>query len=126
MIPSPAMKNILAVALACASLPSLAFAQSPASTERAPLRSVFEVDWLRDLPASANVFSILESTQQAISTDRFYTGGLATGEPARLGAQLASPAQNLFRVGDLNITDPEGSGAPMLFPELQYWQRLSI
>src|SRR5262245_42430136 len=125
MIPSPAMKNILTVALACASLPSVAWAQTAASAERPPLRSVLEVDMLRDLPASANLFSILESTQPAVSTDRFHTGGLATGEPSRLGAQLASPAQNLFRIGDLNITDPEGSGAPMLFPELQYWQRMS-
>lgn len=120
-------RNILALALACASDPTVALAQTPSSsTERPPFQAVYEVNSLRDLPSSGNVFSILEATQQQISSDRFYTGGLSTGEPSRLGAQLGSPAQNLFRIGDINITDPEGSGAPMLFPELQYWQRLSI
>lgn len=119
-------RNVLAMALACTCAPALAFAQPRPALEHPPLQSVFDVDMLRDLPASANVFSILEATQQQISSDRFYTGGLSTGEPARLGAQLASPAQNLFRIGDINITDPGGSGAPMLFPELQYWRRLSV
>ena len=60
--------------------------------------------------------------RQQISSDRFYTGGLSTGEPARLGAQLASPGQNRFRIGEIDIADPDGSGAPMLFPELLYWR----
>lgn len=120
-------RNVLALALACVSSSTLALAQTPASrTDYPPFQTVYDVNLLHDLPASANVFSILEAAQQQISSDRFYTGGLSTGQPARLGAQLASPAQNLFRIGDVNITDPEGSGAPMLFPELQYWQRVSV
>jgi hypothetical protein len=120
-------KSVLVLALACASGPELVSAQTPvSSTEYPPFQTVYETSLLRDLPASGNVFAILEATQQQISSDRFYTGGLSTGAPSRLGAQLASPAQNLFCVGDVNITDPEGSGAPMLFPELQYWERLGI
>ena len=91
-----------------------------------PLQSVLEIDLLRDLPASANVFSILETSQQQISSDRFYTGGLSTGEPARLGAQLASPGQNRFRIGEIDIADPDGSGTPMLFPELLYWRSVGV
>ena len=91
-----------------------------------PLQSVLEIDLLRDLPASANVFAILETSQEQISSDRFYTGGLSTGEPARWGAQLASPGQNRFRIGEIDIGDPDGSGAPMLFPELLYWRSVGI
>lgn len=91
-----------------------------------PLEFSLDLDLLRDLPASGNLFSILEAAHEQVTSDRFYTGGLSTGEPPRLGAQLASPAQNQFRIGDVDITDPNGSGAPMLFPELLYWQHIGI
>jgi hypothetical protein len=37
----------------------------------------------RDLPASANVFSILETSQEQISSDRFYRAGVAVGDSRR-------------------------------------------
>src|SRR5687768_607603 len=68
-------KKFLALALACVSSSASVLAQTPASTtDRPPFRAVYDVNLLRDLPASANVFSILEAAQQQISSDRFYTG----------------------------------------------------
>jgi len=43
-----------------------------------------------------------------------------------LGAQLASPGQNRFRIGEIDIADPDGSGTPMLFPELLYWRSVGV
>jgi hypothetical protein len=113
---------IILFAVSCIA-PAAALAQTP---ERSLLQTEWSGDFLQDLPGSVNVFSILETTQQQITSDRFYTGGLSTGQPARIGGQLASPAQNLFRIGDVTITDPDGSGAPLLFPELQYWRALRV
>jgi hypothetical protein len=113
-------------------VPGKAFAQKPlapegTSTTRPPpaVSSTLELGVLQDLPASATALSILETTQPEAIPDRFYTGGLSTGQPGRFGAFLTSPAQTLFRLDGVNITDPDGSGMPMLFPGLQMWQRMT-
>src|SRR5262249_44418168 len=49
-----------------------------------------------------------------------------TGQAARLGGFSGSWTQTLFRVGDVDITDPTGTGAPLGFPDLALWQRTRI
>ncbi len=105
-----------------------AFAQTavPPPDPQMTLGSTIGAETFGDLPTSQNIFSLLETTQTEVISDRFYTGGLNTGEPARTGAFLNSWTQTLFRIGDVNITDPNGSGAPLLFPELSFWQRVDV
>lgn len=83
-------------------------------------------DVLRDLPASANLSSVLETTQAEVVSDRFYTGGLNAAEAPRLGAFLGSWTQTLFRIGDVNITDPAGNGAPFLIPDVSFWESVDV
>jgi hypothetical protein len=69
---------------------------------------------------------VLETIQPSLISDRFSNGGLYTGEPARIGGFLSSWSQTVFRFGDVDITDPTGSGAPLLFPETAWWERIDV
>jgi hypothetical protein len=103
---------------------SLAAAQTP--VPRQPeLGSTLTADLLRDLPTSNNLFSVLETTQPEVISDRFFSGGLNTGDAPRFGAFLGSWTQTQYRIDDINVTDPAGNGSPLLFPELAYWQRVT-
>lgn len=104
-----------------------AVAQS-SSPESAPpaIGSAFDEGVLQDLPLGDNVYALLETTQAEVISDRFNNGGLNVGGPSRLGGFLGSWSQTQFRIGDLNISDPNGSGEALLFPELMPWQRLRI
>lgn len=84
----------------------------------------FSADLLRDLPAGANLFSILETTQAEIVTDRFNSGGLNAGEGSRVGGFFASWSQTRFRIGDVDISS--ANGGPLLFPDLALWQHIHI
>ena len=88
--------------------------------------SSFPADVVRDLPLGNSVYSILENTQSEVIADRFNSGGLNVGGDTRLGGFLGSWSQTLFRVGDIDVSDPSGSGAPLLFPDAALWQRVNI
>jgi hypothetical protein len=104
-----------------------AAAQSPAAGYEPPsIGTTIEADVLQDLPIGDNLYALLETTQAEVIADRFNAGGLNTGGPARLGGFLGSSSQTVFRVGDLNISDPNGTGEALLFPEAMPWQRLRV
>ena len=88
--------------------------------------STLDGDFLRLLPTADNLFLVLETTQSTLISDRFFGGGLYTGETGRIGGFLGSWSQTLFRVGDVSLSDPTGSGAPLLFPDLMIWERVEI
>src|SRR5262245_51352491 len=113
----------LGVALA---LPAPLAAQPPSSQERPPLGSTFTVDALGELPASASVFTLLDTSIPDVITDRVDTGGVSAGQPARAGAHGSTWTQTLFRVGDADITDPGGSGAPLVSPAVAEWDRVDV
>ena len=58
--------------------------------------------------------------------DRFTGGGLAIGQPIRVGGFSGSWSQTLFRIDGVNVTDPTGSGTPLLFPELSWWRLVRV
>lgn len=102
-------------------------AQAPTTLSDSPaLGSTITVNALGELPANSNLLSLLDAAQADLISDRIDTGGLSTGEPTRLGANGSSWTQTHFRVGDVSITDPEGSGAPLLLPNLAAWDRLDV
>ncbi|MGE3507299.1 MAG: hypothetical protein AB7N65_00255 [Vicinamibacterales bacterium] len=86
----------------------------------------FDEPFLRDLPLSDSLYPILESIQPSLISDRFTSGGLYLGQPARVGGFQASWSQTRVLIGDVDISDPNGSGAPLLFPDLDPWQRIGV
>src|SRR5262245_20671860 len=115
------------LALAAAvSLPLGLAAQSPPSQERPPLGSSITVDALGELPASASLFTLLDTSIPDVITDRTDTGGISAGQPARAGAHGSTWTQTLFRLGDADITDPSGSGTPLLSPGVAEWDRVDV
>jgi len=110
-------------------LPVAASAQSnstPAGDNRPPLGSSMTVDALGSLPASATVFALLDTSIPDVIADRIDTGGLSAGEPARVGAHGSSWTQTLYHIGDVDITDPGGSGTPLLAPGITEWESVNV
>jgi hypothetical protein len=90
------------------------------------LTTVLEESLVRDLPTADNLFAILERTQASLISDRFSGGGLYFGQAPKMGSYFGSPTQTHYRLGDITIDDPNGSGGALLFPELPLWQRARI
>ncbi len=120
-MPRAALATLLAL-----TLPALAAAQSPTNTDAPPVGSVFPADVIRDLPLGDSVYAILETTQSELISDRFNSAGMNIGGDTRIGGFLGSWSQTLFRVGDIDISDPAGSGSALLFPDSSLWQGITI
>lgn len=120
----------LAAAFACVALARAAGAQPPTTPptlpERPPLGATFTVDAFSDLPASATIFSLLDTAVPDVIADRIDTGGLNAGQPARTGAHGSTWTQTLYRIGDVNITNPAGAGTPLLLPGVEEWERTEV
>ena len=106
-------------------------AQNPATApghvkERPPLGSSITVSALGTLPASASMYGLLDTSIPDVIADRIDTGGLSAGAPARVGAHGSTWTQTIYRVGDADITDPGGSGTPMLAPGVTEWDRVDV
>ena len=122
----PVSRCLLAAAL-IAAMPTAAAAQaSPPAGGDGPFVANLPDAMLRDLPASSNLFPLLETTDANVTSDRFYGGGLNFGRAARVGAFMSSWTQTQYRVGDVDVTAPDGSGAPFLFPTLPLWERVTV
>jgi hypothetical protein len=113
------------VVVALHSTTATAQTRAPAP-EREPLGSTIVADTLGALPASANVLSLLDAAQADFISDRLDTGGLSTGEAARVGAHGSSWTQTQFRIDGATLTDPQGNGAPLLLPGTMAWQRVEV
>jgi hypothetical protein len=97
-----------------------------ADRERPMLATELPIAALTDLPASSNLYSLLEMMQADLISDRMDTGGLGMAQPARIGAHGSSWTQTKFRIGDVNITGPAGSGTPMFMPGVLEWSRVDV
>lgn len=86
----------------------------------------YDAAFLRNLPLGDSLFAVLETLQPSLISDRFANGGLYLGRPARIGGFQASWSQTRFLIGDVDISDPNGTGAPLLFPDLNPWQRIRV
>ena len=98
---------------------------SLATVEPPPVGATFTADILRDLPLGDNIYALLETTQADVIADQFNSAGLNTGGPSRLDGFLSSWSQTSFRLGDVNVSDPNGGGA-LLFPEAMMWRRVRV
>jgi hypothetical protein len=121
---------ILLLAMGCAVAAS---AQTPPPVETqaaptAPPMIVTEIPEaaLTDLPSSSDLYSLLETLEPNLISDRMDTGGLGMAQPARIGAHGSTWTQTQFRIGDIGITDPSGSGTPLFMPGVLEWERVDV
>src|SRR5687767_2099547 len=91
-----------------------------------PVLSTLSADVIRDLPLGDSIYSALETMHPEVISDRFNNGGLNVAGGARLGGFLGSWTQTLFRVGDVDVSDPTGDGSALLFPEAFLWERVDV
>jgi hypothetical protein len=104
-----------------------AMAQSAGAPAERPLEGdTLDAELISALPTGDNLFQLLEATQPTLITDRFFSGGLYAGQSARIGGFLGSWSQTTYRLGDLDITDPTGSGAPIIVPDLFLWRAINV
>ena len=119
-----ALKGCATGALVAAVVVAQAVRPALAASEPPPLGSSITVAPLAELPSSADLYSVLDTVIPETIADRIDTGGLSTGEPARIGAHGSSWTQTRFFVGDVDITDPLGTGTPLLMPTTLMWDRV--
>ena len=119
------LRAAIAALLAFISSTQAAAQSSYATIEPPSVGSAFTAEMLRDLPLGDNIYALVETTQADVIADGFNSAGLNTGGPSRLDGFLSSWTQTLFRVGDVNVSDPNGGGA-LLFPEAMLWQRVRV
>ena len=112
---------LLAFALGAAAAPAAA-QQSP--PDLGPLTSTLDLRALRDLPSTDNLFSLLETTQPEVVSDRF-SGSVNLAEPARLGVFLTSWTQTTFLVDGIDITSAD-RGGPLFVPPALTWQGAAV
>ena len=109
--------------------PNVAHAQtspSPTSSDRPPLGSSLTVDALGSLPAGANIFTLLDTTGPDVISDRLETGVLGVGDTVKAGAHGSTWTQTLYRLGNAELTDPGGTGTPLLIPGVSEWESVDI
>ena len=81
---------------------------------------------LMDMPSSGSLYSLLETIHPEVVSNRIEGGGMYPGTPAHIGAHGSTWTQTLFRVGDINISDPDGSGTPLALPGVLEWDRVEV
>src|SRR5262245_20225682 len=118
--------GFLAISLLSSAL--LAHAQTGNENIRVPpLGSTLTADALASLPSSGgNLFTLLDTVIPEVITDHVDSGGLNVGGAARIGAHGSSWRQTLYRIDGVDITDGDGSGAPMVLPGVLMWDRVDV
>ena len=102
-------------------------APAPAEAPRPIIIETTLPAWvLRDMPASGTIYSLLETVHPDVVSNRIEGGGMYPSSPAHIGAHGSSWTQTLFRVGDINISDPDGSGTPLALPGVLEWERVDV
>lgn len=120
-------RHALAAAALVAWLMPAAHAQTPQPVaKRQPLGNSLTSDQLADLPSGAAIFSVLDSAIPEVVSDRVDAGSLTPGQPARLGAHGSSWTQTMFRIGEVDVSDPDASGTPLILPGVLAWQRMDV
>jgi hypothetical protein len=94
--------------------------------DNAPFASVYGAPLVRDLPTGGSLFGLIESVQPSVVSDRFSSGGLYAGQPARLGGLLASWTRTQFAIDGVSISDPNLTGTPLLVPGLFEWSTITV
>ncbi len=112
--------RVLALGVALCVIATPSRAQQPTG----PLTSTLDLRALQDLPSANNLFSLLETAQPEVVSDRF-SGSVNLAEPARLGVFLTSWTQTTFLMDGVDITSAK-HGGPLFVPQVLPWQRVEV
>lgn len=86
----------------------------------------FDRGWLRDLPASHDFWSLVETVDPSCIVDRIDGGGLHAGAPGRVGCHGSSWTQASFELDGMDVTDPDRGGTPLLSPDLLALEAVNV
>jgi hypothetical protein len=75
---------------------------------------VVDSDLFAELPLASDPWASFRVIDAESVMDRFDNGGLYLGEAAAIGIHGASWTQTSFRFGELDVTDPDRGGTPLL------------
>src|SRR6266850_854980 len=106
-----------ALTLLLITIAAAAAAQTPPTTSASLSTVTVDAATLQDLPVADDVFAAMETVYGMVITDRFSSGGVSDAQPARVGGFMNSWTQTTFRVGDVDVTSPDG-GVPLFVPPL--------
>ena len=81
---------------------------------------------LSSLPSAGSLYSLIETIPPEVVAHRIDTGGMYAGTAARIGAHGSSWTQTVFRIGDINISGPEGNGTPLALPGVLEWDSADV
>jgi hypothetical protein len=85
---------------------------------RGTVGTEFVEEELRGLPSGRTAWSLLETADATAILDRIEGAGLAAGEPGLVGIHGSSWTQAAYRMGLLDLTDPDRRGHSLLYPDL--------
>jgi hypothetical protein len=91
-----------------------------------PDETLLGEDRLRDLPRGDGIWSLIDTADGLTIADRIDNGGLWTGEPLRLGRGANSWTETSYRFGDVDVTDPDETGTPLLYPDPAAMQVVAV
>ena len=77
------------------------------------------------LPQSGSIWGLIERADPLVVTERIEGGG-AFPEMQRIGASGASWTQTSYRLGEADITDPDSTGFPLLYPNLDALEAMTV
>src|SRR4051794_3264828 len=80
---------------------------------------------LEGLPQSGSIWGLIERADPLVVTERIEGDG-AFPEMQRMGASGASWTQTSYRLGEADITDPDSTGFPLLYPNLDALEAMSV
>lgn len=99
---------------------------SPAVHSSFSLGPTFDAEILRDLPLGHTLWSAFETVDPTALVDRMENGGMYAGEPGLLGIRGSSWTQASWTLGDLDITDPDRTGTPLLLVDPEVLEAIEV
>jgi hypothetical protein len=90
------------------------------------LGTLFDAAALAALPSGREPWSLLRTAEAVVTADRIESGGLFLGAPALFGVHGASWTETTWRLGDIDITDPDRGGTPMITVPVEALQSLTL
>ena len=87
---------------------------------------MFDAEALAALPSGREPWSLLRTAEAAVTADRIESGGLFVGTPALIGVHGASWADTTWRLGAIDVTDPDRGGTPLIAIPVEALESLTL
>src|SRR5688500_16164022 len=90
------------------------------------LGSIFDATALSALPSAREPWSLLRTAEATVTADRIESGGLFPGQPALFGVHGTSWTDTTWQLGDVDITDPDRGGTPLIAVPAEALETLTL